>query len=134
MRSSPTALYACLAWLTLVLFVRTGLPFVRFPAFAFPDTGSVMALPIFLADGQPAEVSDYTDFAGVGPSDVDVVHDGVPSVVAHRFYELQRWIAEHPGAGGEVAVTVGLRVLRVAPDGTVHEEARIDGRGTARRR
>ena len=134
MRLSTPALYACLAWLALVLFVRSGPPFVRFPAFAFPDTGGVMALPIFLANGAPAEVSDYTNFAGIGAEDVDVVHDGIPSVVAHRFYELQRWIAEHPGSGGDVEVVVGLRILRVGTDGVLHEEARIDARGTARRR
>lgn len=132
---STWAAASCLVYLALAFGVRGGLPFVRFPAFAFPDTGGVMALPLFLADGEPAEVTDFTDFVGVGPEAVDVVHEGLPSVVLHRFYEAQTWIRGHPGVGpGDVAVTVGLRVLRVRPDGSVAREDRVDGRGTARRR
>lgn len=132
---SPWALGPCLVYLGLAFGVRGGLPFVRFPAFAFPDTGGVMALPLFLANGEPAEATEFTEFAGVGPEAVDVVHEGLPSVVLHRFYETQSWIAAHPGTGvGEVEVTVGLRILRVQADGSVSREDRVDGRGTARRR
>lgn len=132
---SPWAAGACLVYLGLAFGVRGGLPFVRFPAFAFPDTGGVMALPLFLADGEPAEVADFTDFVGVGPDAVDLVHEGLPSVVAHRFHETASWIATHPGTeAGDVDVTVGLRVLRVQADGSVSREDRVDGRGTARRR
>ncbi len=145
MAPTPTALWdrwgslwalgPCLVYLALAFGVRGGLPFVRFPSFAFPDTGGVMALPLFLANGEPAEATDFVDFAGVGPEAVDVVHEGLPSVVAHRFYEQPQWIGEHPGAvGGEVQVEVGLRVLRVQADGSVSREDRVDGRGTARRR
>lgn len=130
---SSWAVRACLVYLLFTFAGLPGVPFVRFPAFAFPDTGGVMALPLFLADGVPAEPTDYVDFAGVGPDAVDVTHGGLPSVVDHRFHETRRWIAAHPGAGGDVTVTVGLRVLRRAPDGTITREDRVDGRGTARR-
>src|SRR4051812_22637951 len=109
---SAWAVGSCVVYLGVTFLGVPGVPFVRFPAFAFPDTGGVMALPLFLADGAPAEASEFVDFAGVGPEAVDVVHEGLPSVVAHRFHEDQRWIADHPGAGGDVVVTVGLRVLR----------------------
>lgn len=125
---------ACVGFLALVFGLRGGVPFVRFPAFAFPDTGGVMALPLFLADGQPADPTDYVDFAGFGADAVDVEHPGLPSVVAHRFHEAHAWIGAHPGAGGDVHVEVGLRVLRVGSDGRVRTEDRIDGRGSARRR
>jgi hypothetical protein len=133
-RGSAWAAGSCAAYLLLTFARPSGLPFVRFPAFAFPDTGGVMALPFFLANGEPAEVEDYVGFAGLGPDAVDVVHAGLPSVVAHRFYEMQSWIAAHPGEGGDVDVAVGLRVLRAAPDGTIVREDRVDGRGTARAR
>lgn len=129
----PWSVVPCVGFLALVFGLRGGLPFVRFPAFAFPDTGGVQALPLFYADGVPADPSDYVDFAGVGPDAVDVEHPGLPSVVAHRFVEAQAWIAGHPGAGGPVEVQVGLRVLRRGADGRVRVEDRIDGRGTARR-
>ncbi|GDX80616.1 hypothetical protein LBMAG42_24270 [Deltaproteobacteria bacterium] len=132
---STWAAGACALYLALAFGVRGGVPFVRFPAFAFPDTGGVMAMPLFLANGEPAEVTDFTDFMGVGPEAVDVVHTGLPSVVSHRFYEAQSWIGEHPGErAGDVEIAVGLRVLRVLPDGSVAREDRVDGRGTARRR
>lgn len=125
---------SCAVYLALAFGLRGGLPFVRFPAFAFPDTGGVMALPLFLADGQPAQASDFEAFAGVGPEAVDIEHTGLPSVVAHRFVEDAHWIAEHRGDGGDVVVEVGLRVLRVDGNGVVGVVDRIDGRGTARRR
>lgn len=127
------ALGSCAIYLAVSLVLRGGVPFVRFPAFAFPDTGGVMALPLFLADGEPAEATDFEGFAGVGPEAVDVAHTGLPSVVAHRFYDLQSWIAAHPGDGGDIAVIVGLRVLRRGPDGVTVGD-RVDGVGTARRR
>ena len=131
---SPWALGVCVTFLALTFGLRGGLPFIRFPAFAFPDTGGVMAVPLFLADGAPADPADFVDFAGVGPGAVDVDHAGLPSVVAHRFVEAQAWLRDHPGAGGDVAVIVGLRVLRTNADGGVEIEDRIAGRGTARRR
>ena len=132
--ASAWALGSCALYLALAFGLRGGPPFVRFPAFAFPDTGGVMALPLFLADGQPAQVRDFEGFAGVGPQAVDIEHKGLPSVVAHRFVEDAHWIGEHRGDGGDVAVEVGLRVLRVDGDGVVGVVDRIDGRGTARRR
>lgn len=131
---SAFAVASCVVYLALAFTLRGGVPFIRFPAFAFPDTGGVMALPLFLADGERADATDFVDFAGVGPEAVDIEHRGLPSVVAHSFHELQRWIGEHPGSGGDVEVIVGLRVLRQAPDGTLTREDRVDGRGTARRR
>ena len=132
---SSWAAGSCLIYLALAFGARGGVPFVRFPAFAFPDTGGVMALPLFLADGEQAEVSDFVDFVGVGAGAVDLAHSGLPSVVQHRFYEAQAWIGEHPGStAGNVEIAVGLRVLSVEPDGSVSREDRVDGRGTARRR
>ncbi len=131
---SRVAGLSCLVYLTVTAVVRDGVPFVRFPAFAFPDTHGVMALPLFLADGAPADPRDYTAFDEVGPSAVDVAHEGLPSVVAHQFVELERWLADHPGAGGDVQVAIGLRVLRVDDAGRVYTVDRIDGRGTAQRR
>jgi len=132
-RVAPAATAAVVFW-GLVFGLRGGLPFVRFPAFAFPDTGGVMAVPLFRADGAEADPTDFVDYAGVGPAAVDLTHDGIPSVVAHRFREAEAWLREHPGPGGPVHVEVGLRVLRVSADGRVHTEDRIDGRGTARPR
>ncbi len=133
-RPTPWALAACGAFLLLNFGLRGGLPFVRFPAFAFPDTGGVMAVPLFRADGESASAEAFTDFSGVEGAAVDMEHPGLPTVVAHRFYEVRAWIDGHRGAGGDVSVEVGLRVLRSGPDGAITIEDQVNGHGTARRR
>lgn len=131
--ASTWAAASAAIYLALNFGLGGGLPFVRFPAFAFPDTGGVMAVPLFLADGTPANPTDFTGFAGLIPEALDGAHPGLPSVVEHRFHETQAWIGGHLGTGGPVEITVGVRVLRTDAAGRIAVEDRVDGRGTASR-
>jgi hypothetical protein len=137
-RALPWAVGACAVYMALALTFGGGLPFVRFPAFTFPAAQGATAVPLFLADGAPADIAAYTDFVGIDPDAVDVKHHGVACSVEHGLYEQQHWLREHaaaPGsAPGPVRVEIGLRILDLDETGALREVLRVDAAGTARLR
>lgn len=113
---------------------RLGVPLTRFPAFQFPVAQGTTAIPVFYADGQIADIEDYTDFTGISPDAVDVRHEGYACAVEHRLHEQRDWLAHHQGAALDgVRVEIGLLLLSVQGDRVV-SEPRIDATGTARPR
>jgi hypothetical protein len=139
MRYSPPvpprwALGSLVAYAALALGLRGGVPFVRFPAFQFPVAEEATAVPVFLADGERADIRDFTAFAGVGPDAVDVRHLGIACSVEHLLFEQRDWLADNAGEGGPVRAEIGLLVLSVGEDGRLATTTRIDATGTARRR
>ncbi|MFZ5482335.1 MAG: hypothetical protein ACOZNI_36575 [Myxococcota bacterium] len=134
-RAHGWAVGSCLAYGALSLGLGGGgVPFVRFPAFQFPVAREATAVPLFLADGERADVRDYTAFAGVGPDDVDVRHEGYACSVEHKLHEQRAWLAENAGEGGPVRVEIGLLILSLDEAGRLVATPRVDATGTARPR
>ena len=138
---APVAAVTCGVWLVISLALGGYVPFAHFPMFRFPTSEGPTAMPLFLADGEPAAIEDYVDFEGLDPERIDVEHRGYACAAEHMFHEQQAWLSAHgsgsgSGSGsGRVGVAVGLRILAVDPGtGRVTITQRIDMRGTARAR
>lgn len=124
--------------MALALFAGEYLPFARFPFFTFPKTREPNAVPVILADGQLARVEDFTDYSGIDPDKIDVVHIGLASTVQHMFHEQESWIRDHRApagsAPGPIRIELGVRIVSVDQEKGLQMATRIDAQGTAQRR
>lgn len=124
--------------LYLALSLRLGERFVfsRYSMYSTLGARDHGAVPIVLADGQPAEIDAFEAFSGI--SVADIYPDGIACSLEWRVRELERWVASHqaaPGAvPGPVRIELGFLLLKVAANGELHEEQRITARGQGRKR
>lgn len=92
-------------------------------------------MPLFQANGADADIADYTNFSGISPDDVDLLHQGVPCSVEHRLHEARAWITAHPATtsadSGLVPVAIGLRILSLDAYGRLSVQDRVDATGLA---
>jgi hypothetical protein len=131
------AVGACVAYVAAATIGRGAIPFTAFPMFAFPVLQPPLAVPYFAVDGDRAEVTDYDAFWDLGPEDVDVAHRGYASTAEHMFYDLQRWIQDHPGTENRTNArpcAVGITIVTIGPSGEIALEDRVDAEGSCRPR
>lgn len=122
------ACYVAMAWL-----VGERFPFSRFSMYASLGTYRQSHVPVFLADGHPAEARSFHRFAGIDP---EVIAPGTRICsLNHRIDEDARWIAAHRAGVGEapgpVMVAYGFVPIRLEEDRIERGRVEIVARGTA---
>lgn len=138
----PTSRPAALAFGAYLLAAVLGddwMPLAHHTMFVFSLPQQATVVPYFLVNGHPEPITDYDDFEGIGPDDVDVTHVGFECSVEHKLFEQRAWLAEHargsaPAArqGAPVPVELGFWVMDIAADGRVSVTPHPVATGTAR--
>jgi hypothetical protein len=124
------ALLACVSYVALSALLGERFPFSRYAAYARTASRSEGSALSVTADGQPVRLSDLTDFAGFDLRALDRLANR--SSQAWEVHELRRWLDEHAGAGGPIAVEVLVHRIVASTDG-FDEQTTMAARGTARR-
>ena len=125
---------ACVLFSVGCLLLGNRYPFSKFELYADAGHRSAGAVPLFLADGQEANISDYTAFSGLVTE--EFLPSNIPTSVTWMVEEARRWVDDHPATDGEgpTKVAFGFRILRIGDDGTIVEEQRLLQKGTAWKR
>ena len=126
---SRWALGALLLQLALAAWVGERFPISRYSMYASNAPHERGAVPVVLANGEPADVEDFVDFSGL-----DLVRWSPPEPCSLEYIlaDARRWIEAHPGSGGDVEIGLAFVVVTLA-DGALHEETVVLQRGRARR-
>jgi hypothetical protein len=108
-------------------------PFSRFSMYADVAGRAEGAVPVFLADGEPASPHAFTGFAGIDPD--GLLPRDIPCSLEYVVADAARWIRTHPaseGRRGEGArFQVGYRILTIDARGGLSERLRIVAEGRA---
>lgn len=126
------ALAAALAYIIISLIVGDFFPFSKHSMYASTAMRDKGAVPLLLADKQPAEVDHFVRFQGIDPK--EMYPPRLPCSLEWQVREATRWVENNLDAGGEpgpVQVSWGFVILRVQPDGSIQERWRPVQQGTA---
>src|SRR5690606_10256177 len=123
------AVYAPLGMLFSPIF-----PFSSVPMYAEIDGYYESHVPIFLADGEPADPAHFVDFRGVDPQSLTLPTPASLDFITerHRWYvETHTWDGE--GQAPEVPVAFGWSRYTATDHGVERGPIEIVATGTARR-
>jgi len=127
------ALAAALVYMVISLIIGDIFPFSKHSMYASTAMRDKGAVPLMLADNQPAEVDDYVRFTGIDPD--RLYPPRLPCSLEWQIHEAGRWFrgnqAEEGSPPGPVKISWGFVILRVQPDGSIQETWRPVQEGTA---
>ena len=125
-----TAAVAFGLYLAASLAVGDVFPLSRYSMYADVGRYRESYVPVFLAQGRPANPRDYHRFAGIEPDDM-----GPGARIGSHNYRVdedRRWIASHSTTEiGPVPVAYGYRSVRLTNGEIVYGPMDIVARGTA---
>lgn len=111
------ALLAFVVWLTGGLLLGECWPFSRYSMYADIADREQGALPLFWANGQPAEPEQFSSFYGVDPSAFNGP-EGIPTTFDYLTRPRAQWVSTHPAAHpGPVRIEVGWELVKMGPHG-----------------
>ena len=124
---------AAVVYAAVSTLVGDRFPFSRYSMYASTAVRDHGAVPVFLADAEPAPIDAFDRFAGLDPD--TLYPKGLACSLEWQVHEAKRWIRGHRAAFGEepgpVKVAFGFVILRVDAEGRLSEELRLTGEGTA---
>jgi len=105
-------------------------PLSRFSMYADARAYGTSHVPVFLADGEPADIRDYRRFSGLDPA---LMGPGRRICsLGFEVDEAERWVADHTGTeAGPSSVAYGYVSVRLVDGAVVRGEPEIVTRGTA---
>lgn len=130
MRPSPWALLPFLLYLSGSLLFGEHFPFSRYDMYADIPRRDRGAIPIFLADGQPSEPTEFLSFYGISAENVRAplgVACTMGYIVEERLARILAAPAERPGP---VRIQVGFDRVRLEEGKLIHDFW-ITGEGSA---
>ncbi len=121
-------IYVAISWYTNDFF-----PFSRYSMYSSAVMRKQGAIPIFKADGEPDDISKYTDFTGLDPD--KFYPPGTPCSLEWMVHEAVRYVGKNLSNGepGPVAAEWGFLYLSVDKQGQVEERMEVVQSGHARR-
>jgi|GEM_PF-3612334 len=119
------------AYVVLSAWLGEVFPFSRYAAYARTANRTEGSALVVLADGVEARLSDFDGFAGFDLQELRRL--GNRSSQAWELHEVERWLTEHAGDGGEVGVEIVVHRYVAGARGFNHE-ATVAASGRARRR
>ena len=124
------------AYITFILYLGACLvggecfPFSRFTMYADISPHDRGALPVFFADGLPANPTDFHAFYGIDPQKFQAP-EGVACSLGYLLQERAAWVAEHPAtAAGPIHITAGFDQISLV-DGVIIHDVLITVEGSA---
>jgi hypothetical protein len=107
-------------------------PFSNFNLYSDTSRRTHSAVPVFFADGEPANIWEFDRFSGLSAD--EFLPQEMPTGLTWMVHEAARWVREHPNEEsdlGPVKADYGFRVFAVGKDGCIEEEIQILQSGCA---
>jgi hypothetical protein len=126
------ALISCCLYVIGCRLFGENFPFSNFNLYSNTSQRTHSAVPVFFADGEPANIWEFDRFSGLA-ADKFLPQD-MPTGLTWMAHEAARWVREHPNEESEpgpVKADYGFRVFAVGEDGCIEEEIKILESGCA---
>lgn len=133
MRPDPWALAALCAYGAASLWLGDVFPFSPYRMYAAAAGRTEGAVPVFLAEDKPADVTAFEGFSGPDP---DRMHPpGYPCSMEWKIEEAKRWVGGHRAAAGTAPgpsrVAWGFRIVSLDRAGRLSQRIEIVSEGRA---
>lgn len=133
MRPLSWAFFAFAAYLLFSLTLGIRFPFSTYPMYADSGGRTEGAVPLFLANGQAVNITDFVNFQGIDPD--AILPAGIACSMHYRVEEARQWLRHHAAptgtAKGPIAIQIGYRIVRLDGNRPIAWSERIVAQGTA---
>ena len=126
------AFISCIVYAIGCRFIGEHFPFSKFNLYSDTSQRTNSAVPVFLADGEPANIWEFDRFSGFSAD--EFLPQDMPTGLTWMAHEAARWVREHPNEESElgpVKADYGFRVFAVGEDGCIEEEIKVLQSGSA---
>lgn len=122
-------IYVTISWFTNDFF-----PFSRYAMYSSAVTRSMGAIPIFKADGEVRDITDFVAFSSFDPN--KFYPPRTPCSLEWKIHEAQRYVGKNLSTDepGPVEVEWGFLFISVDKSGQVQERMDVVQSGHARRK